>query len=144
MRILLHVIREIMLLLSDGQTQAVADTLVAAVCKAAAAKRADCTLFPQTTASSVWSVLEVFQVEISYFTKIWFFKRFAMWQTCHVENRNKNESMAVDPCSFFADPDPAVFLNADPDPGGKMNADPCGSGSSLTYFVKNKLMKSFL
>ena len=26
--------------------------------------------------------------------------------------------------SFFADPDPAVFLNADPDPGGKMNADP--------------------
>ena len=31
---------------------------------------------------------------------------------------------AVDPHSFFADPDPAVFLNADPDPGGKMNADP--------------------
>ena len=26
--------------------------------------------------------------------------------------------------SFFADPDPADFLNADPDPGGKMNADP--------------------
>ena len=52
--------------------------------------------------------------------------------------------MAVDPHSFFADPDPAVFLNADPDPGGKMNADPCGSGSSLTNFVKNKLMKSFL
>ena len=33
------------------------------------------------------------------------------------------ESRAVDPHSFFADPDPAVFLNADPDPGGKMNAD---------------------
>ena len=31
---------------------------------------------------------------------------------------------AVDPHSFFADLDPAVFLNADPDPGGKMNADP--------------------
>ena len=31
---------------------------------------------------------------------------------------------AVDPHSFFADPDPAVFLNADPDPRGKMNADP--------------------
>ena len=30
---------------------------------------------------------------------------------------------AVDPNSFFADPDPAVILNADPDPGGKMNAD---------------------
>ena len=36
----------------------------------------------------------------------------------------------MDPHSFFADPDPAVFLNADPDPGGKMNADPCGSGST--------------
>ena len=33
---------------------------------------------------------------------------------------------AVDPHSFFSDPDPAVFLNADPDldPGGKKNADP--------------------
>ena len=54
----------------------------------------------------------------------------------------------MDPHSFFADPDLAVFLNADPDPdpGGKMNADPCGSGSgySLTNFVKDKLMKSFL
>ena len=50
---------------------------------------------------------------------------------------------AVDPYSFFADPNPAVFLNADPDPGGKMNADPCGSGSSLTNFVNNKHMKSF-
>ena len=39
---------------------------------------------------------------------------------------------AVDPHSFFADPDPAVFLNADPDQGGKMNADPCGSESSVT------------
>ena len=25
--------------------------------------------------------------------------------------------MAVDPHSFYADPDPAFFLNADPDPG---------------------------
>ena len=49
----------------------------------------------------------------------------------------------MDPHSFFADPDPAVFLNVDPDPdpGGKMNADPCGSGYSLINFVKNKLMK---
>ena len=33
---------------------------------------------------------------------------------------------AVDPHSFYAEPDPAIFLNADPDPdpGGKMNADP--------------------
>ena len=32
----------------------------------------------------------------------------------------------VDPCSFFADPDPAVFLNADPDlaSGVKMNTNP--------------------
>ena len=40
----------------------------------------------------------------------------------------------MDPHSLYADPDPAVFLNADPDPdpdpGGKMNADPCGSGST--------------
>ena len=28
-------------------------------------------------------------------------------------------SRALDPHSFFADHDPAVFLNADPDPGGK-------------------------
>ena len=26
------------------------------------------------------------------------------------------QSRAVDPQSFYADPDPAVFLNADPDP----------------------------
>ena len=26
-------------------------------------------------------------------------------------------AMAVDPHSFFADPDPAVFMNADPGPG---------------------------
>ena len=30
----------------------------------------------------------------------------------------------MDPHSYLADPDPAVFLNADPDPGGKMIADP--------------------
>ena len=52
--------------------------------------------------------------------------------------------MAVDPHSFFAVPDSAVFLNADPDTGGKMNAGPCGSGSRLINFVKNKLIKSFL
>ena len=46
--------------------------------------------------------------------------------------------------SFVADPDLAVSLNADPDPVGKMNVDPCGSASSLTNFVRNKLMKSFL
>ena len=34
------------------------------------------------------------------------------------------QSRAMDPRSFFADPDPAVFLNADPDPGGKRNAHP--------------------
>ena len=68
----------------------------------------------------------------------------------------EHQIRAVDPHSFFADPNPAVFLNVDPDPavflnadpdpdpGGKMNADPCGSGYSLTNFVKNKLMKSFL
>ena len=32
----------------------------------------------------------------------------------YYEQRNK--SKAVDPHSFFADPDPAIFLNADPDP----------------------------
>ena len=48
--------------------------------------------------------------------------------------KNSSQIRAVDPLSFFADPDPAVFLNA----------DPCGSGSSLTNLVKNKLMKSFL
>ena len=42
----------------------------------------------------------------------------------------------MDPHSFYADPDPAIFLNGDPDPGGKMNA--------LTNFVKLKLIKSFL
>ena len=30
----------------------------------------------------------------------------------------------MDPHWFYADPDPAIFLNADP--GGKINADPCG------------------
>ena len=51
----------------------------------------------------------------------------------------------MDPHSFFVDPDLAVFFYADPHPEGKMNADQCRSGgSSLTNFVKNKLMKSFL
>ena len=31
---------------------------------------------------------------------------------------------AVDPHSFFADPDPAIILNADPDPAIILNADP--------------------
>ena len=39
---------------------------------------------------------------------------------------------AVDPHLFYADPDPAVFLNADPDPGP---AEPN---------LKKKIMKSFL
>ena len=43
---------------------------------------------------------------------------------------------AVDLHSFFADPDPAVLLSADPDPA----AFNCGSGSSLTKFVKNFLV----
>ena len=44
---------------------------------------------------------------------------------------------AVDPHSFYADPDPAVFLNADPDPdqGGEMNGYPCGSGSASTALL---------
>ena len=29
----------------------------------------------------------------------------------------------MDPHSFFADPDPAVLLNADPDPAVFLNAD---------------------
>ena len=37
---------------------------------------------------------------------------------------------AVDPHSFFADPDPAVFCNADPDPAA--------------VFVKFFLKKSFI
>ena len=45
-------------------------------------------------------------------------------------------SRAVNPHSFYADPDPAVLLNAD------------GSGSrsrsSLTKFEEKKIMKSFL
>ena len=44
----------------------------------------------------------------------------------------------MDPHYFFADPDPAVFLNADPDPGGKINADPC---KSVTSFKKSPTLK---
>ena len=42
----------------------------------------------------------------------------------------------MDPHSFFADPDPAVFLNADPDPA----AFKCGSGSTFKKFVKSILI----
>ena len=54
------------------------------------------------------------------------------------------DSQAVDPNSFFADPDPdpAVHLNAD------LDLDPAvfywGSGSRLTKCVTNYLMKSIL
>jgi hypothetical protein len=36
---------------------------------------------------------------------------------------------------FYADLDPAFYLNADPDPdpGSKTNADPCGSGSGFSF-----------
>ncbi len=39
---------------------------------------------------------------------------------------------------FYADPDPAVYLNADqdPDPGDQNNADPGGSGSWSLFAVK--------
>ena len=30
----------------------------------------------------------------------------------------------MDPYSFYADPDPSVFLNADPDPAVFLNSDP--------------------
>ena len=35
----------------------------------------------------------------------------------HNDNAVKLAGRAVDPHSLYADPDPAVFLNADPDPG---------------------------
>ena len=38
---------------------------------------------------------------------------------------------AVVPNSFFADPDPVVFLNADPDPAVFLNADPDPAAFSL-------------
>ena len=41
----------------------------------------------------------------------------------------------MDPHSFYADPDPAIFLNADPDPG----PDP---GPALPN-LKKKIIKSF-
>ena len=44
--------------------------------------------------------------------------------------------------SFFADPDPAVFLNADPNQGGKMNADP--SGSSLKIFKEFSIVVKYI
>ena len=44
---------------------------------------------------------------------------------------------AVDPHSFFADPDPAILLNAHPDPA----VTKCGLGSSLTKFVTDYFMK---
>ena len=34
------------------------------------------------------------------------------------------KTRAVDPHSFYADPDPAVFLNADPDPDPVSDPDP--------------------
>ena len=39
-----------------------------------------------------------------------------LWEFLAQANISAN-SRAVDPHSFYADPDPAVFLNADPDPG---------------------------
>ena len=44
----------------------------------------------------------------------------------------KEHCRAVDPHSFYADPDPAVFLNADPDPGPALPN------------LKKKIMNSFL
>ena len=51
---------------------------------------------------------------------------------CNIVQTNPRPRWAGEPHLFFADPDPAVFLNTDPDPGGKINTDPCGSESSLT------------
>ena len=48
---------------------------------------------------------------------------------------------AVDPQSLYADPDPAVFLNADPDPEPDPDPDP---GPAKPNLKKEKIMKSFL
>ena len=48
-------------------------------------------------------------------------------------------ALCVDKHSFFADPDPAVFLNADSDQLLKK----CGSGSSSNKFVKKTLCRIF-
>ena len=47
---------------------------------------------------------------------------------------------AVDPHSFFADPDPTVFLDADPDPAACLMR----FRIQLSKICKNFLMKSFL
>ena len=44
--------------------------------------------------------------------------------TCGSGSTALVQSRAVDPQTFFADPDPAVFLNADPNPADFLNADP--------------------
>ena len=39
-----------------------------------------------------------------------------LWQESKLSRRCRLRARAVDPNSFYADPDPAAFLNADPDP----------------------------
>ena len=55
---------------------------------------------------------------------------------------HKPRSRAVDPQSFFADPDPAVLLNADPDPSAFVMR--IQIRIQLNFYKTNYLMKSFL
>lgn len=63
-QILCHVVGQVRLQLASGEVQTVADTFVASVCRAAAAKRADIPAFPHVSATSVWDVLYVLQVQV--------------------------------------------------------------------------------
>ena len=48
-------------------------------------------------------------------------KRQFIYQVPFIQSCLFDWARAVDPLSFFADPDPAVFLNANPDPDPALN-----------------------
>ncbi len=62
-----HVVWAVMRQVSTGEGQAGADTFVSAVCRAAADKRARFPAFPSLPGSCVWRVLQILEVDLTYF-----------------------------------------------------------------------------
>ncbi len=61
-----HVVWAVVRQVSTGEAQAGADTFVTAVCRAAADRRARFPAFPSLSDSSVWRVLQILEVDLTF------------------------------------------------------------------------------
>ena len=70
--------------------------------------RSGCLLVLRLFLDRRWAASNTYEVRDKIFERFFSQQKYT--------NIGRKMTRAVDPHSFFADPDPAVFLNADPDP----------------------------